>query len=262
MSTDPVEALRAGSATGVAIDTLLSSVGDVFRVYDRQDSGCVSYGVRIDGRRLFVKHAAHPDGVAGLWRARQFHSTVRHRGIPTFHGAIERPEGVALVFDWVDGELVRVARDRFRAQPVPRVLAALDVIYDVHLEVARLGYVAVDFYDGCVIHDFDTGCTHLCDFDEYHPGPFVLDAERLPGSTRFMAPEEWHRGAWIDEVTNVFTLGRAALVLLSEDAAGAGWRGSPTLLEVARRAAHPDRARRYSSVTAFVTAWRGAGAAA
>ena len=36
------------------------------------------------------------------------------------------------------------------------------------------------------------------------------------GSSRFMAPEEFERGALIDERTNVFTMGRTAAVLLAD----------------------------------------------
>lgn len=60
----------------------------------------------------------------------------------------------------------------------------------------------------------------LCDLDSYRPGPNILDRDRQHGSTRFMAPEEFCRGAQIDERTTVFTLGRAAYVLLSDGPRG------------------------------------------
>ena len=85
----------------------------------------------------------------------------------------------------------------------------------------------------------------------------MLEADRLPGSRRFMAPEEWQRGAWIDQVTNVFTLGRTAFVLLGNGTpAESAWRGSPAMRSVALRATAPERAERYPSVSAFVQAWR------
>jgi serine/threonine-protein kinase len=140
--------------------------------------------------------------------------------------------------------------------PVERVLAALDTIYDAHLTLAEAGFVAVDFYDGCILYDFEGHRTYLCDLDEYRPGPFVLAEERLPGSRRFMAPEEWRRGALIDEVTNVYTLGRAAVVLLSNGQLdGPRWRGGPALRAVISRATAADRTLRQQSVRHFVNEW-------
>ncbi|MGW5434528.1 hypothetical protein ACWET9_46705 [Streptomyces sp. NPDC004059] len=55
------------------------------------------------------------------------------------------------------------------------------------------GFVAVGLYDGCMLYDFDEHRMSLCDLDEYRASPFVLNADRLPGSTRYMAPEEFAR---------------------------------------------------------------------
>jgi serine/threonine-protein kinase len=72
-----------------------------------------------------------------------------------------------------------------------------------------------------------------------------------------MAPEEFQRGARIDLVTNVFTLGRTALQLLGDGTPDAGgWRGSQAMLAVAARATDPQRERRYPDVRDFVEHWR------
>ena len=76
------------------------------------------------------------------------------------------------------------------------------------------GFVAVAFYDydGAVIDDVDRRAVHLCDLDDYRPGAYVLDRDRQYGSTRFMASEEFERGAVIDQRMTVYTVGRAAFV--------------------------------------------------
>ena len=55
-----------------------------------------------------------------------------------------------------------------------------------------------------------------------------------------MAPEEFQRGARIDERTTVFTLGRTAFVFLSDGLRGEPerhrWRASAALYDVAWRA--------------------------
>ena len=64
-----------------------------------------------------------------------------------------------------------------------------------------------------------------------------------------MAPEEFERGAVIDERTTVFNLGRMAFVFLGD-------RGSPAQLAAATRACEPAPARRFATVAELVTAWQ------
>ncbi|MFH8896006.1 hypothetical protein ACH4HG_06315 [Streptomyces coeruleorubidus] len=57
----------------------LRGVGEVFRSFREQDSGCVSYGVRLaDGERWFVKEATTDAAQQSLNRAWAFHRAVRH----------------------------------------------------------------------------------------------------------------------------------------------------------------------------------------
>ena len=261
------------SKIDIGIEAYLAQVGDVFRVFRDQDSGCVSYGVLAGGKLWFVKHSDDPRGLVSLRRARILHSRIRHQALPPLHRAFETPGGLALVYDWVPGDLLyyptrSVAEQRqypafppvrFRALPLGRILDSLDTIYDVHLLLAAHGFIAVDFYDGCIIYDIELSRTYLCDLDEYHGGPFTLNVDRLPGSRRFMAPEESQRGARIDQVTNVFTLGRTALLLLGDGTASMeSWKGTDAMKEVVVRATSPERALRHQSVREYVEGWRSA----
>jgi serine/threonine-protein kinase len=86
----------------------------------------------------------------------------------------------------------------------------------------------------------------------------VLDDDRLPGSSRFMAPEESRRGALIGERTTVHALGRTALVLLDEGDLTGRFRGPPGARAVAERASSAEPQDRYPTVAALVAAWRAA----
>ena len=86
---------------------------------------------------------------------------------------------------------------------------------DSHVAVANAGFVAVDFYDGSIIYDFENQQVHLCDLDSYRRGPYRLDRDRQYGSTRFMAPEEFERGATVDERTDLLTHHGDALLSMS-----------------------------------------------
>ncbi|MET8075743.1 serine/threonine protein kinase [Streptomyces sp. NPDC005303] len=238
----------------------LRSVGEVFRSFREQDSGCLSHGVRLpDGSRWFVKEATTDRAQRSLDRAWAFHGTVRHPAIvPQVHRIAVGVRRTAVVMPWHDGEILYdpTARARFRALPLARVHHALDRVLDAHLAVETAGQVAVDLYDGAFLYDFDAHELRLIDLDDYRPGPFVLAEDRLPGSTRFMAPEEWRRGATIDTRTTVHVLGRTARLLLDAGPGEDAFRGTAAQLAVVARATRPEPGERFGGVRELVEAWR------
>lgn len=257
----------------------LPRVGQVFAQfgYGTQDSGNVSYGVKSGGERLFVKtpgdpedqrpHLDHDQRVALLHNAAELARSCRHPAMPVLRTVLGSPIGPLLVYDWVEGDLLSGSREQrqdpksphwhFRHLPVPEILRALDTVYDLHRDLAEAGWVAEDFYDGCLIYDFVLGRMSVIDLDHYHRGPFVNDRGRLFGSTRFMAPEELERGATIDERTTVFNLGRLADELLGDGTlAGAAFRGTPAQHAAVTTACQPDPERRFATVATFYDAWR------
>jgi serine/threonine-protein kinase len=132
------------------------------------------------------------------------------------------------------------------------------VALDVHAGLCAEGWVACDFYDGAMIYDFAGRELHLVDLDTYHLGPFVNEMGRMFGSTRFMAPEEFERGAAIDERTTVFTLGRTLSVFLGDGTLErAPFRGGEAQYRAMVRACAAAPAARLQSVAALVRAWRG-----
>ena len=267
----PPTPLLTTAATDLAAVEFLRACGEVFARFDleTQDSGNISYGVEAAGRRFFVKTPgdlgfstdwADHGGRADLLRnAVAVARSLTHRALPALHHIVEAPDGPLLVYDWVEGLLLRVPAEertrpgssfqRFLRLPREKILGVLDVIYDVHRLLAERGWIACDFYDGCVIYDFESRAVHLVDLDNYHPGAFVNEMGRMFGSTRFMAPEEFTRGARIDERTTVFTMGRAAAVLLDR-------AGIPDGVgEVVERACREEPEERFPTVAAFHEAW-------
>ena len=264
-----------------AAEDYLPSVGTVFAEFGEltQDSGNVSYGVQIDKERYFIKTAGspddprpalgHPTRVALLRNAIRLRERCHHFTLPKLHRVIESPCGPMLVYEWLEGELLGVPaaqRDnpassshRFRSLPASTILTCLDAIFDLHGEIARAGWIAVDFYDGCLMYDFASDRLGVVDLDMYREGPFRNEMGRMFGSTRFMAPEEFELGALIDEQTNVFVMGRTALVFLSDGTPNPNaFRGSTALFEVVTRACDPERSRRFDSMAAFCRAWQAA----
>lgn len=247
----------------------LDRIGKVFARFHQQDSGCLSFGVSVAGRDWFAKTATAPDAVPSLRNATRIHAAVTHPAIIGLARALTVGSAPLLVYPWAPGEVLYHAtvprrvnrRDpasaiaRFRALPIRDVHHALHKVLHAHMAVEAAGLVAVDFYDGCLLYDFQTGVMRLCDLDEYRPGPFVLGADRLPGSTRYMAPEQYRRGALIDTRTTVFSLGRMLRLLLDAGDEEAAFRGSAAQLQVIERATRADPEERWESVAALAVAW-------
>lgn len=255
----------------------LSTVGHLFAVFNTQDSGNISYGVQINDTRYFVKTAgdpanpqpylSHPQRVALLRNAVQLAQSVEHRALCRLYHVIESPQGPLLVYAWIDGELIGTpsarradptsSYQRFRALPVAEILQALDLIFDLHAYLAARGWIAADFYDGCLLYDFNRQTLRMMDLDTYHQGPFINTMGRMFGSSRFMAPEEFQLGAVIDQRTNVFTMGRTAALFLSDGTLErAPFRGSNRLHAVIVQACQADREQRFATVQDFYNAWR------
>lgn len=259
----------------------LQAIGEIFAVFDQQDSGNVSYGVRLpdaDGnqQRYFVKSAGdpadpqpyldHASRVALLRNAVHVAQSCAHPTLCRLYHVIESPMGPLLVYEWIDGELLGVrsaqrddpasAYQRFRRLPAREIVTVLDQLYELHHQLAIAGWVACDLYDGCLLYNFATQTLRVMDLDTYHQGPFVNTMGRMFGSTRFMAPEELTLGAAIDQRTTVFTLGRMAAVFLGDGSLDrAVFRGSTALHTVIVQACQPPPTARFATVADFVTAW-------
>jgi serine/threonine-protein kinase len=267
------------TSTDLAPADFLVGVGRVFAQFDSrtQDSGNVSYGVETGGRRWFVKTAGdpaatafldHSQRVALLGNAERLARDFAHPALPALRAVGESAWGPMLIYDWAEGELLHApaerrgdpatAHQRFLRLPAGEISAAIAAAIELHVGLCGRGWVACDFYDGSMMYDFGAGRLSLFDLDSYSRGPFTNEMGRLFGSDRFMAPEEYRKGAQIDERTTVFNLGRCASVFLSDGALGRdGFRGSDAEHAAMLRACEPDRSQRFQNVAELAAAWRG-----
>lgn len=254
-----------------APEAYLRENGRIFATFgeNTQDSGNVSYGVAVEDARYFVKTAGYPNDpkpllphaerVKLLRTAIEIAKTVDHPALVTLHNVIESPDGPLLIYEWVSGDLVRNVMERFRQLPAADILALLDVVYELHAQLAAAGWIALDFYDGCLLYNFDTKIVRIMDLDTYQKRPFINQMGRLFGSSRFMSPEEFEKGARIDQRSNVFTLGRTAVNLLSDGSVNrAPFRANDALFAIIKRACQPEPEARYQTVESFYMAWQAA----
>jgi serine/threonine-protein kinase len=259
-------------------ESYLLSTGGMFALFDErtQDSGNVSYGVELDGKRYFIKTAGSPEDTAAnlshqqrvtyLLNAVSLAESCDHPALPRLYNVIQSPQGPMLVYAWASGELLHASRgersktqaafQRFRQMPLESILVVLDTIYELHHQLCEVGWVAMDFYDGCMLYDFDKDEVHIVDLDMYHLGAFVNTVGRLFGSSRFMAPEEFILGAMIDERTTTYTMGRTAAIFLSDGSLmRSSFRGTDEQFSVMIRACTQNREERYPSIAEFYCAW-------
>lgn len=263
--------------------TWLKNLGNVFCVFDQQDSGNISFGLEKNNKRLFVKYAgAKPmefsgstkDAVCRLKEAIPVYKKLEHPNLITLIDHFSTKNGYVTVFEWFDGECLHshwsfggIAKYtnpaspfyRFKNLEIEKRLETIDTIFSFHEFVEAQGYVAIDFYDGSILYDFRNDTTKICDIDFYRKSPsFNNLGENFWGSNRSKSPEEYKIGSLIDSKTNVFNIGAIIFGLVGGemDHSLSKWEANQNLFLVARKAVEKDRDKRYSSIKEFYHAWK------
>jgi serine/threonine-protein kinase len=251
--------------------SFISEYGDVFAVFDRQDSGNLCFGVRRNGGKLFLKMAGAEtvnSNVTADEAVRRMKGTVRvyedlaHQHLTKLLAHREVKGGYLLVFEWFDGLCMGKQygqRDKFLALPKDEKLAIYRVIMNFHRHVNEKGYIAVDFYCGCIMYNFEVKRVMLCDIELYGKKPYINEMGRMYGSGRYMSPEEFSLGAEIDERSNVFLMGAAAFNLFGEgvDRSRDLWELDNGPYETAMKAVNTEKSDRYQSIGDYINAWDG-----
>jgi len=260
----------------------LNKYGEVFCVFDQQDSGNICFGVENENKKLFIKYAGAPtvnydgkyeDAVLRMKNAIPVYKDIHNPNLIKLIENFEQGKGYASIYKWADGECLHAHWDfdkypkythpkspnfKFNQLSLELKLDCIDNIVSLHEMVAESGYVAIDFYDGSIMYDFKTNKTTICDIDLYAKSPFINTMGRMWGSSRFMSPEEFKIGETIDEITNVFTMGAICFEILGNNRNRniEQWKTSEKLFEVAKKATNKDRSQRYQSISNFYNAWK------
>jgi serine/threonine-protein kinase len=276
--------------------SFISEIGKVFRVFDAMDSGNICFGVERDSNRYFVKYAGArtqnyhdeiTDAISRLKNTVKLYEDLQHPHLIQLIEHYPIGGGYVAIFDWVNGEGLHSYWDyvgqamwshprspnyRFRKLPIEKRIAVVDKIMEFHQHVIERGYIPVDFYDGSMIYDFETGNFSICDIDYYRKSPAKNDMGKMWGSKRFMSPEEYELGADLDEKTVVYLMGATAFELLSNDTDEAcqawkngvlhrsfnAWSATKALFDVAIKAASNERNERYNTIAELLEAWNAA----
>jgi len=251
--------------------SFLKQYGKVFRVFDDQDSGNICFGVASGEKRYFVKFAGAPTVRANVSQQKAIermkstvlvYSDLVHQVLLNPIKCEEIGGGFVMVFEWTDAECMGMqypkSREKFKQMPLDMRLHLFDDILSFHAHVIKQNYVAIDFYDGCIMHEFNTGKNFICDVELYSKMPYTNNMGRMYGSSRFMSPEEFLLGANIDELTNVYTMGATAWELFGDGSRKRcveGWQLSNALFDVVKQAVSDERSQRQQSIEQFIVEW-------
>ena len=248
----------------------LERFGRVFKVFDDQDSGNICFGTERDGKRYFVKFAGArtarcpgepAEAVERLKASVPVYRELCHPNLIRLIEAGDMGGGFGMVFEWALGDcmgrMYPEGHERFMALPLEARTEVFHRVLDFLEYVHSRGYLAVDFYDGSIMYDFESGKTTVCDVDFFVKKPYVNTMGRMWGSAIFMSPEEFRMGAEIDEVTNVYTAGAMAFALLGNySREREDWPLGDGLFELVSRAVSDDRDRRPKSIRELRESWR------
>lgn len=247
----------------------LKEYGNVFKAFDDQDSGNICFGTEKNGKKYFIKFAGArtaeydgdpADAVSRLKSTVPIYESLWHKNLIEYIGSKEIGSGFAMIFKWTDGECMgRMYPEQHRKFMLLSNEIKLKVfadILDFMQYIAKQGYVAIDFYDGSIMYDFENQRTMICDIDFFRKSPTVNDMGRMWGSSIFMSPEEFKLGAAIDEVTNVYTLGAMAFALFGNYKRDFNnWNLNKDLFNIASKATSDDRDMRHQSIAELIDDW-------
>ena len=219
----------------------LNHYGTVFSVIDETGSGCISFGVRKNNKKYFFKIAgaktikaeiSEKESIALLKEAVKKYEDIKHPNLIQLIDSFSINEFFVAVFEWVEGECLfdhwnfdmykehpnlETPIKKFKRLSINKKINVVSKLFSFFETFIENGYVAVDFYDGSIMYDFENDLVTFCDIDLFRKIPTINDiGEAYFGTKRLKAPEENKLGATIDELTSQFTLGAIIFDMFSD----------------------------------------------
>ena len=189
--------------------TWLKRYGTAFWAVDETGSGCVCIGMQKEDKRFFCKIAgvntleadvSPEESVQILKQAVSIYRDLEHPNLIKLVETYEYEKFYVAVFEWADGEclfdhwnfekyqrnpLLKSPKQRFVELPIYKKMKCVDVLFSFLQSVNERGYVAVDFYDGSIMYDFENDGTSICDTDFFKKAPVVNNMGKDIGTINF-----------------------------------------------------------------------------
>lgn len=213
--------------------SFLSSLGEVFAVFDQNDSGNISFGVKNKvNKKFFIKIAGlqtcnmkvdKTNAIQILNESVEKYHQLADPQLITLIDAFYQNELFITIFEWFDGEClfdhwnfdfyaenpeIISPNEKFRQLSVEQKVIFTNKILSFLEKVDNKNYAAIDFYDSSIIYNFKTNDFKVCDIDLFQKMPtYNKVGKDFWGSQRMKSPEEYLLNEPIDSRTNVFKAG-------------------------------------------------------
>ncbi|WP_246240269.1 serine/threonine protein kinase [Anaerocolumna sedimenticola] len=179
--------------------SFLSEYGKLFNVFDQNDSGNISFGMKNGNIKYFIKVAGAKtaescidtqETVGVLKKAMPIYEILKHPVLIELVEHYKHKELYIAVFKWAEGDclfdhwnfekyamnpLLQSPKSKFKQLPIDKRLKSVRTMFEFLVYVESKGYVAVDFYDGSIMYDFDNDTTTICDIDLFRKTPTFND---------------------------------------------------------------------------------------
>ena len=253
--------------------SFITQFGTLFWVLDTQNSGNLCFGIEKAGKKYFAKFAGAKtindhdlppeDAIDRLKASVQKYRDMAHPSLIHLVDALEIGNGFMLLFDWEDGKSIGdqnpLLREQFYSLPIIKRMNVFEEILRFHAHVAKCGYIAIDLNDNSILYNFDTDKIKICDIDFYAKQSYMNGMGSIFGIKTLMSPEEFRCAGLIDEVTNVYTMGAMAFLLLARgDRSADKWPLDMKLFDVINRAVNDTRRQRQNSIGQLIDEWNNA----
>ena len=277
--------------------SFLLEFGKVFCVFDQNGSGNISFCVvnennekffiKIAGAKTLESFRQPKECIEDLEKTIGVYEDLRCDYLIDIVTSGRFENLFYIVFRWADGECLfdhwnfEYYREHPEIDPPRRKFSNLsekekirvaNQIFDFMIFVESKGYVAVDFYDGSLMYDFDTLRLIICDIDFFRKKPAINDIGfNYWGTKRMKAPEEYQLNATIDSKTNIFTIGALFFNIFGQYPTDvikkmykenhfiplekSDWKLSSKLYEITLKAVKYNPDDRYTSIKNFRDVW-------
>ena len=262
----------------------LNEYDNVFEVFDKNDSGNISFGVQKGLEKFFVKYAGYKtsnysgdinSAINVLKNAKNNYSVLKCETLVKMINTFETSQGFGIVFEWFNGENLfphwtfdeidrysdpRSPYYKFRQLDLKYKYQVIDKIFEFLIFVNNSGYIAVDFYDGSLMYNFESHCLKICDIDLFKSTKHIinLEGESYWGSSRIKSPEENKVGSIIDVRSNVYNLGKIIQCLVGNEFNPnlEDWELSKRKYLIVEKSLNENPNKRYDSVEEFHYFWK------
>lgn len=244
--------------------------GEPFHVSADLPRGVLCFGMESPRYgRLLIRFAGAPltGGIPAAQAVEQlrgampaYEALYPHPALIRLQGHGPAAGGYMAIFKWPEGISLREndARPQLARQPLLTRLRMIDRVFDFHQYALEMGWQPMGFGEASLTADFIAGNIAVCDIDLYRSPPAVNDRGRMPGSSFFLAPEEYRLGDPLDDRTAQYAMGALSFFFFADRFMHnrAAWTAGEPLYRVACRACAEEREKRYPAFADFLYAWR------